>query len=91
MSEEIQIEEMRRELGRDMAQKGEPLHEGASEEFVRGYSSWAGSSNVMPRKFGKGGAESKEWTCICGYSNPRYIKKRCYLCGVEKTVSDQAK
>ncbi len=96
MSEEVKIEEMRYELGRDFAQKGEPLHEGASEEFYHGYtdvkkSAWSGSSNVMPRQFGKGGSSTQPWICLCGHHNPRYIRHKCWKCGVEKSVVDHAK
>ena len=90
MSEDNTIEEMRHELGKDSAQKGDPLHKGASEEFVRGYSSWNGSSNVMPRHFGKGRSPREPWVCLCGHHNPRYIQKNCWQCGVPKSLVDEA-
>jgi len=90
------IESMRYELGRDSAQKGEPLHEGASEEFYHGYtdvkkSAWSGSSNVMPRTFARGGSQPEEWVCLCGHHNPRYVQKNCWKCGVAKVVVEEAK
>lgn len=98
MSEEINTEDMRYELGREYAQKGTPLHEGASEEFVRGYTSYKGfGSNVTPAKFGKGGYIPKDWTCVCGHVNNARIRRRvagvgevCWQCGVARSLSDKA-
>jgi rubredoxin len=49
------------------------------------------SSNVAPRKFGKGGNnEPQDWECICGYINPGRVVKRvggdivCWMCGLDK-------
>jgi hypothetical protein len=83
------IEGMRYELGKESAQKGETLHKGASEEFMHGYtdtkpSAWGGSSNVMPRLFGKGNDPSyKDWTCVCGSENRRFYK-RCPMCNLSR-------
>lgn len=98
MSEENSAEDMRYELGRDYAQQGQKLHDGASEEFVRGFSSYKGfGSNVSPRKFGKGGHLPKDWTCVCGHLNNGRIRRRvagvgevCWQCGVGRTAAEQA-
>lgn len=95
MTQEETIEGMRYELGKEAAQKGEPLHEDSSEEFYHGYAdakptAWRGSSNVTPRLFGKGAQHNEEWTCLCGYVNPRYIRKKCWQCGVPKSSVDEA-
>lgn len=98
MSEEDRVEDMRYELGREYAQKGEPLYEGASEEFVRGYSNYRGfGSNVAPRKFGKGGYIPKEWTCVCGHVNSARVRRKvagvgevCWQCGVARKLTEQA-
>ena len=72
MTEEQKVEDMRYELGREAKQKGEPLHEGASEEYRRGYGSYRGfGSNVIPRRFGRGANKRVEWTCICGHTNKK--------------------
>ena len=90
MSEDETIESMRHELGRDAAQKGDPLHKGASEEFVHGYSSWAGGSNVTPKKFGKGlDLYYIDWTCVCGCENRRY-HKQCQDCGLRRETAIEA-
>lgn len=85
------VEEMRYELGRDAAQRGERLHENASEEFRRGYDSSRGGfgSNVSPRKFGMGGHHLSEWTCICGRVNARYLKQ-CFDCGLSRASAMEA-
>lgn len=98
MSEENTAEDMRYELGREYAQKGEKLHDGASEEFVRGYSSYKGfGSNVSPRKFGKGALMRQEtWTCVCGHENSSRVKRKiaghivCWQCGVERGLTERA-
>lgn len=97
MSEEDTVEDMRYELGRDYAQQGQPLHENASEEFVRGYSSYRGfGSNVSPKKFGKGGRKPQAWTCICGHENSAIIRRKvagrevCWQCGVERGMTELA-
>lgn len=84
------IEDMRYELGRDAAQKGEQLHNGASEEYRNGYSSYKGfGSNVSPRLFGKGRDMLRDWKCVCGRSNRRYLR-RCYDCGLSKFEAARA-
>lgn len=83
------VEDMRYELGRDAARKGEPLHEGASEEYRHGYTSarWAGGSNVTPKLFGKGNDMLyRDWTCTCGRENKRYWK-RCPDCGLNRATA----
>ena len=84
------VEDMRYELGRDAAQRGDQLHETASEEFRHGYSSYRGGwgSNVMPRKFGKGQPDPsyRDWTCTCGRENERYYK-RCPDCGLSRQIA----
>ena len=96
MTQEETIESMRYELGQDAAQRGDPLHDGASEEFYHGYAdkkptAWRGSSNVTPRLFGKGAEQSKEWVCICGYHNPRYVQRKCWECGLNRKLAEHAK
>jgi hypothetical protein len=89
-NEQETVESMRYELGRDAKQKGEPLHEGASEEFYHGYSDGKGpGSNVMPKKFGKGRFKRTEWTCICGYHNKRYLNS-CWICGTQRGLAQDA-
>lgn len=85
MSEETTAEDMRFELGRDAALRGDPLHENASEEFRRGYSSSRGfGSNVTPRKFGAGNdSQYHDWVCACGNNNKRYLK-RCFVCNLPR-------
>lgn len=100
MSEESEVstaEDMRYELGRDYAQQGKELHDGASEEFVRGYSSYRGfGSNVSPRKFGKGAGKAQTWTCVCGHENSSRVKRvvagriLCWKCGVERGLTELA-
>lgn len=90
MSEEQKIEDMRYELGRDAKQQGEPLHEGASEEYRRGYNSYRGfGSNVQPRLFGRGASRPSEWTCVCGHTNKRYLVQ-CEVCMVRRSLALQA-
>jgi len=95
MSDEKTIEGMRYELGRESAQKGDPLHEGASEEFYHGYTdarptAWAGSSNVMPRLFGKGRVVREDpWDCVCGERNRHYYP-RCQMCGISYSLAKEA-
>jgi len=98
MSEETTAEDMRYELGRDYAQQGKQLHEGASEEFVRGFSSYKGfGSNTATKHFGKGGRMPQDWTCICGHVNNARIRRKvagvgevCWQCGVARSSSEQA-
>jgi hypothetical protein len=97
MSEEDRVDDMRYEYGRDAAIAGEALHEGASEEFERGYRSYRGfGSNVSPRKFGKGGQVPKEWTCTCGNVNSARIRRKvggrevCWQCGIERALAQKA-
>lgn len=87
-SEQNTVETMRYELGREAKQKGEPLHDGASEEYTRGYHSYGGifGSNVAPRRFGAGSRERTEWTCVCGELNKRY-RNQCFLCGVHRHLA----
>ncbi len=86
----MSVEDMRHELGRDSKLRGERIHEGASEEFVRGYQSQRGfGSNVTPRKFGAGGNERTPWTCVCGTLNKRYLSK-CASCNVARAVAMEA-
>lgn len=83
------IEDMRYELGRDAALKGEPLHDSASEEFRHGYAStrWSGGSNVSPKLFGKGNNPYyRDWTCTCGTDNKRYWK-RCPMCNLAREIA----
>lgn len=81
------IEEMRYELGKDLAQQGEPLHKGASEEFRHGYMSWRGGSNTTPKKFGKGlDPFYRAWVCVCGRDNRRY-HTRCQDCGLNRATA----
>lgn len=81
------VEDMRYELGKDAAQRGDRLHENASEEFRNGYSSWSGGSNVEPKKFGKGNDPFyRDWTCTCGQENKRYWKQ-CPMCGISRTIA----
>lgn len=67
------VENIRYELGKEAKQKGETLHENASEEFQRGYSKRGFSSNVSPRNFGKGFDGRTAWHCLtCAHeNNPR--------------------
>lgn len=98
MSEEDTGEDMRYELGRDYAMEGKELHDGASEEFVRGYSSYRGfGSNVSPKKFGKGAHIPKDWTCICGHVNNARVRRRvaglgevCWQCGLARTTAERS-
>lgn len=98
MSEEQTAEDMRYELGRDYAQQGKQLHEGASEEFARGYSSYKGfGSNTTPKKFGKGGHQPKDWTCVCGHVNNARVRRKvaglgevCWACGIARSLSERA-
>lgn len=97
MTEETRTEDMRYELGRDYAQQGKNLHEGASEDFVRGYSSYKGfGSNVSPKKFGQGLKYADTWTCVCGHENSSRIKRKvagrivCWQCGVERGLTELA-
>lgn len=84
LNEGQRVEDMRYELGRDAAAKGEPLHGTASEEFKHGYSSHKGfGSNVTPRMFGKGREGRKPWTCLCGTENRRY-RNQCAMCGLSR-------
>lgn len=90
------IEDMRYELGRDAAQRGDQLHDNASEEFTNGYKSYRGfGSNVTPAKFGKGATTGvTSWFCVCGHENrSNRIAKRggevvCWLCGVQREYSE---
>lgn len=81
------IEEMRKELGEKAARNGEPLHEGASDEFKRGYRSGSFGSNVTPPKFGRGAEIRAPWTCICGKLNPKYVRK-CFDCGLSQNEGE---
>ena len=92
------VENVRYELGKEARAKGQPLHEGASEEWARGYQSTGGSlafgSNVSPRKFGRGGQEQKPWECVCGHLNQpnrrviRAGREHCWVCNIERQYSD---
>lgn len=97
MSEEDRAEDARYELGRDYAMQGKQLHDGASEEFERGFSSYRGfGSNVSPKKFGKGGRKPQGWTCVCGNENSARVRRKvagrevCWQCGVERGLTEQA-
>jgi hypothetical protein len=96
------VENIRYELGKEAKQKGELLHNGASEEFQRGYSRASGSSsgfasNVTPRKFGRGNIDiRKSWHCItCGYeNNPRRRlmqagKELCWNCKIPRAYGEE--
>lgn len=85
------VEDMRYELGRDAAQRGEALHENASEEFRHGYSSYRGfGSNVAPRRFGAGNnTYHREWECVCGRINARYLRQ-CFDCGLSRASALEA-
>lgn len=90
------VENIRYEPGKEARQKGETLHEGASEEFRRGWYRGRGGfgSNVTPRKFGKGGSVESGWLCICGHENRsdrRFVKagqELCWLCGTARSFVD---
>jgi hypothetical protein len=92
MSEGVgNVGDIRYEIGKDAAIKGEPLHDGASEEYRRGYQSYKGfGSNVMPRKFGAGRDTRTDWECICGCVNRRYLVQ-CSQCGLRKGAAEMAK
>lgn len=98
MTEETRTEDMRYELGRDYAQQGKQLHDGASEEFVKGFQSYKGfGSNVSPRKFGKGAYTPQDWTCVCGHVNKARVRRViagvgevCWQCGTARTLTEQA-
>lgn len=97
MGEEDRVDDMRYELGRDAAMSGDTLHEGASEEFERGWRSYRGfGSNVSPKKFGKGGHIPKGWTCVCGHLNPARIRltiggrEVCWQCRIERQLAQKA-
>lgn len=98
MSDETRTEDMRYELGRDYAQQGKELHEGASEEFVHGYQSYKGfGGNTTAKKFGKGGYRPKNWTCVCGHVNNARVRRKvagvgevCWQCGTARSLSEQA-
>ena len=92
LNEGQRVEDMRYELGRDAAAKGEPLHDGASEEYRHGYSTYRGGfgSNITPRLFGKGRFYLTDWTCICGRENKRYLRN-CYDCGLSRGEAARAK
>lgn len=76
------VENLRYELGKEMRAKGENLHEGASEEFQRGYTRPFGS-NVTPRKFGAGNFKPQAWNCVCGEHNPGY-RVQCQMCNLRR-------
>lgn len=54
----------------------------------------ANIGNVTPRKFGKGGNEPQDWTCVCGHINKgRVVKKKanrivCWMCELDKDYLD---
>ena len=91
------IGEMRKELGEKAAISGEPMHQGASNEFKQAYKrkSLGFGSNTMPKKFGKGTIEPKTWTCVCGHVNKTNIVRKvggiivCWKCGVDKEYSEE--
>lgn len=90
------VENLRYEAGKDARAKGEPLHENASEEYTRGYSKGSGiGSNVMPKKFGKGGDRNNQnWLCVCGYENKPYMRAKiggevvCWFCRTPKAYGE---
>ena len=88
MSEETKTEDMRYELGREAKQRGEQLHDGASEEYRRGYASRVASfgSNITPSRFGAGASKRSDWTCVCSTQNRSY-RNQCDNCGVRRSVA----
>jgi hypothetical protein len=90
------VENIRYELGKEARQKGESLHNEASEEFRRGWYRGRGGfgSNITPRKFGKGNTTTDTWECVCGYENVpsrkfvRAGRELCWQCGTERSYSD---
>ena len=48
-------------------------------------------SNVTPTNFGKGRDKLQPWECVCGHQNPAYYQKKCFMCGVERELIEQAK
>jgi hypothetical protein len=86
------IENLRYELGKEAKQKGESLHDAASESWIRGYQKSNLGSNVMPKNFGKDDY-SDDWDCYCGYHNTskrRHLKagiEVCWNCTVERSYS----
>jgi hypothetical protein len=94
MSDEQRTENMRYELGREARQKGERLHEGASEEFRHGYMDGKDPGSVFGPK-PTPIDDSADWTCVCGHVNPGrkrlLVAKRvvCWECGLEKDIALQ--
>jgi hypothetical protein len=94
MSEESRIGDLREREGYKASKKGQPLHEGASSEFTKGYRF---GGKIVPAKFDKGGSE-ETWTCIgCQHENSskrRWMKgnvELCWNCGVEREYVDEEK
>lgn len=96
MSDDEKISHLREAEGRKARAAGEQLHEGASEEFSRGYTrtTVGFGSNITPRNFGRGGSASPDWLCVCGERNQgriRYIvanREVCKSCKQERTYTD---
>lgn len=79
------VEAIRERLGYDTAQRGEPLHESASETFRKSYSRFG--SNVTPRRFGMGRDKPSAWKCVCGHENKSYLT-RCWVCNTLRGYSE---
>jgi hypothetical protein len=95
MSEIDRIGDLREKEGFKARKKGDEIHEGASEEFTKGYKGF--SSNVTPRNFGRTGLPSADWNCVCGQFNKgrvKYLfggKEVCSLCKQDREYVDKEK
>ncbi len=91
MSEEENVESLRKDIGEKMGRDGEVLHENASASVKAGYRRgiFGFGSNTTPVNFGKGYEQRSDWTCLCDTLNRRYLN-RCTVCNLSRNVAQEA-
>jgi len=96
MSEEERIGYLREQEGRKAKIAGDSLHDGASDEFRKGYTRTVVGfgSNVTPRNFGRTGSRNSDWNCVCGATNKGWVRIKvagreiCGTCRQERDYVD---